>query len=248
MQKTLLVTGSSCGIGAATALLAAKRGYRVAVNYRTNRRAAQDIVAVIKNEGGQAMEFGVDVSVESEVLALFAAVERKLGPINGLVNNAGTLEPQMRLDEMEVDRLLRVLQSNLVSCFLCCREAVRRMSTKHGGAGGAIVNVSSVAARTGSPREYIDYAASKGAVDSLTVGLAHEVAAEGVRVNGVRPGFIATDIHTSGGEPGRIERLKPLIPMQRGGEPEEVASAILWLLSDEASYTTGNFIDIAGGR
>ena len=248
MQKTLLITGSSRGIGAATALLAARRGYRVAVNYHSNEQAAKNLVAAITREGGQAVAFQADVSVESEVLALFAAVEQELGALDGLVNNAGTLETQMRLDEMEVDRLLRVLQSNLVSCFLCCREAVRRMSTKHGGAGGAIVNVSSVAARTGSPREYIDYAASKGAVDSLTIGLAHEVAAEGVRVNGVRPGFIATDIHASGGEPGRIERLKPVIPMQRGGEPAEVAGAILWLLSDEASYTTGSFIDIAGGR
>lgn len=248
MQKTLLVTGSSRGIGAATALLAARRGYRVAVNYHSNEQAAQNVVEAITREGGRAVAFQTDVSVESEVVALFEAVEQELGPIDGLVNNAGTLETQMRLDEMEVARLLRVLQSNLVSCFLCCREAVRRMSTKHGGTGGAIVNVSSVAARTGSPREYIDYAASKGAVDSLTIGLAHEVAAEGVRVNGVRPGFIATDIHASGGEPGRIERLKPVIPMQRGGEPEEVAGAILWLLSEEASYTTGSFIDIAGGR
>jgi NAD(P)-dependent dehydrogenase (short-subunit alcohol dehydrogenase family) len=247
-MKTILITGASRGIGAATAILAAQRGYRVAVNYRANAQAARDVVETITREGGQAVAFQADVSVESEVLALFAAVERELGAINALVNNAGTLEPQMRLDEMEVDRLLRVVNSNLVSCFLCCREAVRRMSTKHGGQGGAIVNVSSVASRTGSPREYVDYAASKGAVDSLTIGLAHEVAAEGVRVNAVRPGFIATDIHASGGEPGRIERLTPVIPMQRGGAPEEVANAILWLLSDEASYTTGGFIDIAGGK
>lgn len=247
-MKTLLITGASRGIGAATAILAARRGYRVAVNYRVNQQAAQSVVETIEREGGQAAAFQADVSVESEVAALFEAVDDTFGRLDALVNNAGTLETQKRLDEMDAARLLRVLQSNVVSCFLCCGEAVRRMSTRHGGQGGAIVNVSSVAARTGSPREYVDYAASKGAVDAMTLGLAQEVAAEGVRVNGVRPGFIATDIHASGGEPGRIERLKPLIPMQRGGRPEEVAQAVLWLLSDEASYTTGGFIDIAGGR
>ncbi|GGD41191.1 oxidoreductase [Pseudoxanthomonas indica] len=248
MASVLLITGGGRGIGAATALEAARRGYAVAVNYRRNAAAAEQVVTEIRLAGGQAVAVAADVAVEAEVVALFEQVDRTLGPLTALVNNAGILETQMRLESLDAARIQRILATNVTGTLLCCREAARRMSTRHGGKGGAIVNVSSVAARTGSPGEYVDYAASKGAVDTLTMGLAQELAGEGIRVNAVRPGFIYTDMHADGGEPGRVDRVKAFVPMQRGGQPEEVARAILWLLSDESSYTTGSFIDVAGGR
>ena len=248
MNKVILITGSSRGIGAATALLAAERGYAVCVNYLANQPAAQAVVAEITAKGGSAIAVQADVSQEADVIGLFAAVDRQLGALSALVNNAGTLETQMRVDEMDAARINRILTTNVTSYFLCAREAVRRMSTRYGGSGGAIVNVSSVASRLGSAGEYVDYAASKGAIDTLTIGLSREVATEGIRVNAVRPGFIYTDIHALGGEPGRVDRVKAVVPMQRGGHPIEVAQAILWLLSDEASYATGTFIDLAGGK
>lgn len=248
MRKVVLVTGGGRGIGAATALLAARRGYAVAVNYLRDAEAADEVVARIVADGGEATAFQADVADEEQVAGLFARVDARFGRLDALVNNAGVLETQMRLESMDAARVRRVLDANVVGPLLCCREAVRRMSTRHGGQGGAIVNVSSVAALTGSPGEYVDYAASKGALDTLTRGLAHEVAQEGIRVNGVRPGFIYTGMHASGGEPGRVDRVKAFVPMRRGGQPEEVAQAIVWLLSDEASYSTGGFIDVAGGR
>ncbi|MFT3734726.1 MAG: SDR family oxidoreductase [Rhodocyclaceae bacterium] len=248
MPPVLLVTGASRGIGAATARLAASRGYAVCINYLRNRQAAETLAAEIEARGAQVMTHAADVGVEADVVSMFAAIDSRLGPISALVNNAGSLETQMRVEQMDAGRLMRSLQTNVVGSFLCAREAVRRMSTRHGGAGGAIVNVSSMAARLGSPNEYVDYAASKGAIDSFTIGLAREVAAEGIRVNAVRPGLIYTDIHTAGGEPGRVDRLKGGLPMGRGGQPEEVAMAILWLLSAEAAYSTGSFIDVSGGR
>lgn len=248
MQKVLLITGASRGIGAATARLAAARGWAVAVNYHRQRDAAQAVVDAIRADGGRAVALAGDVASEADVLRLFADTEAALGPLSALVNNAGVLAPQMPLADMDVARWQRILATNVLGPLLCCREAVRRLSTRLGGQGGAIVNVSSAAARLGSPGEYVDYAASKGALDTLTLGLAKEVAAEGIRVNGVRPGFIYTDMHADGGEPGRVDRVKAGIPMQRGGEPEEVAAAILWLLSDEASFTTGHLLDVAGGR
>lgn len=248
MKKVILITGASRGIGAATARLAAARGYAVCVNYLKNHAAAQAVVADIEAAGGQAIAVAADVAAEAQVVDLFKTVDRQLGTLTALVNNAGILETQMRVDEMDAARLSRIFAANVSSCFLCAREAVRRMSSRHGGSGGAIVNVSSAAARLGSAGEYVDYAASKGAVDTLTIGLALEVAEEGIRVNAVRPGFIYTDIHASGGEPARVDRVKAFVPMKRGGRPEEVANAILWLLSDEASYATGTFIDLAGGR
>jgi len=248
MQKVLLVTGASRGIGAATARLAAARGWAVAVNYHRQRDAAQAVVDAIRADGGRAVAVAGDVASEADVLRLFADTEAALGPLSALVNNAGVLAPQMPLADMDVARWQRMLATNVLGPLLCCREAVRRLSTRLGGQGGAIVNVSSAAARLGSPGEYVDYAASKGALDTLTLGLAKEVAAEGIRVNGVRPGFIYTDMHADGGEPGRVDRVKAGIPMQRGGQPEEVAAAILWLLSDEASFTTGHLLDVAGGR
>ncbi|MEK7438980.1 MAG: SDR family oxidoreductase [Pseudomonadota bacterium] len=248
MKKVILITGASRGIGAATARLAAARGYAVCVNYLKNRAAAEALVADIEATGGQAIALGADVAEEAQVVELFNSVDAQLGTLTALVNNAGILETQMRVDEMDAARLNRILVTNVTSCFLCAREAVRRMSTRHGGSGGAIVNVSSAAARLGSAGEYVDYAASKGAVDTLTIGLSREVAEEGIRVNAVRPGFIYTDIHASGGEPARVDRVKQFVPMKRGGQAGEVAHAILWLLSDEASYATGTFIDLAGGR
>lgn len=248
MQKVMLITGGSRGIGAATALLGAERDYAVCINYRHNQQAAAEIVKVIQRNGGQAIAVPADVAAEEDVLRLFATVDKVLGTVSALVNNAGILERQMRVEHMNAQRLNRIFTTNITSYFLCAREAIRRMSTKRGGPGGAIVNVSSAAARLGSAGEYVDYAASKGAIDTLTIGLAQEVAAEGIRVNAVRPAFIYTDIHADGGEPGRVDRLKPMIPMQRGGTPEEVAQAILWLLSDAASYSTGTFIDVSGGK
>ena len=247
VTRVLLVTGGGRGIGAATARLGARRGYAVCVNYLRDEAAARGVVDAIAAEGGRAHAVRGDVSREADVVAMFDAAQA-LGPLVAVVNNAGILERHMRLDEMEAERFTRVMATNVTGVLLCAREAVRRMSTRHGGRGGAIVNVSSMAARLGSPGEYVDYAASKGAVDSLTIGLAREVAAEGIRVNAVRPGVIYTDIHASGGEPGRVERVKSAVPMQRGGEAGEVARAILWLLSDESSYCTGTFVDVSGGR
>jgi NAD(P)-dependent dehydrogenase (short-subunit alcohol dehydrogenase family) len=246
-RGTLVVTGGGRGIGAATARLAAQRGYAVCVNYLRDAQAASSVVADIEASGARAVAVQGDVASESDVVKLFDEAAR-LGPVTALVNNAGILEAQRRLDEMPAERLARIFATNITGSFLCAREAVRRMSTRHGGRGGAIVNVSSMAARLGAAGEYVDYAASKGAIDTLTIGLAREVAAEGIRVNAVRPGVIRTDIHASGGEPGRVDRVKSTIPMKRGGEAMEVALAILWLLSDESSYSTGTFIDVSGGR
>ena len=247
MKKIIVITGGSRGIGAATARLAAAGGYAVCVNYRSNRAAAEVVVNEIRSAGENAIAVAADVAIEAEVCHLFEEVDARLGPLTALVNNAGILETQMRVEEMDGARLNRIFMTNIGGSFLCAREAVKRMSTMHGGSGGAIVNVSSAASRLGSAGEYVDYAASKGAVDTLTIGLSKELAAEGIRVNAVRPAFIYTDIHAAGGEPGRVNRIKASIPMQRGGNPEEVAHAILWLLSDEASYVTGTFVDLAGG-
>jgi NAD(P)-dependent dehydrogenase (short-subunit alcohol dehydrogenase family) len=244
----LLVTGGSRGIGAATARLAGEHGYAVCVNYRRNRAAADAVVAAIRAGGGTAMAVQADVALEADIMRLYATVDRELGRLTALANNAGILEQQTRVEHIEAARIDRVFATNVRGAFLCAREAVRRMSTSHGGAGGAIVNVSSRAAQLGAPGEYVDYAASKAALDALTIGLAREVAGEGIRVNAVRAGIIYTDIHADGGEPARVDRLGPTLPMRRGGEAIEVARAILWLLSDAASYSTGTFIDVAGGR
>jgi len=248
MRKVIIITGASRGIGAATTKLAAARGYSVCVNFLQNQSAADAFVEEIQTKGGQAIAVAADVSREADVERLFEAVDARFGRVTALVNNAGILETQMRVEEMDAARLHRIFSVNIVGSMLCAKEAVRRMSVKHGGDGGAIVNVSSAAARLGSAGEYVDYAASKGAIDSFTTGLSLEVAAEGIRVNAVRPGYIYTDIHASGGEPGRVDRLKDAIPMKRGGQPDEVANAIMWLVSDEASYVTGTFIDLAGGK
>jgi NAD(P)-dependent dehydrogenase (short-subunit alcohol dehydrogenase family) len=228
--------------------MAAQRGYAVCVNYRADRSAADALTTDIVRAGGKAIAVAADIALESDVDRLFRSVDRELGAPDALVNNAGVLETQMRVEAMSAERIARIFATNVIGSMLCAREAIRRMSTQLGGRGGAIVNVSSMAARLGGPNEYVDYAASKGAIDTFTVGLSKEVAGAGIRVNAVRPGLIYTDMHASGGEPGRIERLKHAVPMQRGGQPEEVAAAILWLLSDEAAYTTGTFIDVSGGR
>jgi NAD(P)-dependent dehydrogenase (short-subunit alcohol dehydrogenase family) len=248
MKKIMIVTGGSRGIGAATARLAAERGYAVCIAYLHRRDAADSVVRDIAAVGGTALAVAADVSVETGVLRLFQQVDAELGRPCALVNNAGILEARSRVEDMDAARLTRIFATNVIGSMLCAREAVRRMSTRRGGCGGAIVNVSSAASRLGSPDEYVDYAASKGAIDTFTIGLAKEVAADGIRVNAVRPGVIRTDMHASGGEPGRVDRVKASIPMQRGGEPDEVARAILWLLSDEASYTTGSLLDVTGGR
>jgi NAD(P)-dependent dehydrogenase (short-subunit alcohol dehydrogenase family) len=248
MHKVMLISGASRGIGAATARLAAQRGYHLLLNYRSRADEAAALAREITVHGGVAHTVQADIAEEADVLRLFAELDEHYGRLDALINNAGMLETQMRLEQMDVARWQRVLATNVIGAFLCCREAVKRMSSRHGGDGGTIVNVSSMAARLGSPNEYIDYAAAKGAVDSLTIGLAREVAGEGIRVNAVRPGLIATDIHAAGGEPGRIERLKGSVPLQRGGEALEVAEAILWLASEQSSYCTGTFIDVSGGR
>jgi len=243
MDKVAIVTGGSRGIGAATSKLLASQGYSVCVNYLSRSEEAAAVVAEINSNGGRAFAFAADVSIENEVIRLFDATETELGAVTHLVNNAGILFTQSRLADLSVERFEKILSTNVTSCFLCCREAVKRMKN-----GGAIVNVSSIASKTGSPNEYVDYAASKGAMDSLTKGLSLEVASQDIRVNAVRPGFIYTDMHSDGGEPNRVQRLSSQIPLQRGGTAEEVANSIAWLLSGEASYVTGSFIDIAGGK
>lgn len=248
MGKVLIITGGSRGIGAATARLAATQDYAICINYLKNKKAATAIVNEITSNGGQAIAVAADVANESDVIKMFQTVDQELGTVTSLVNNAGILETQCRVDEITADRINRILSVNVTGSFLCCKEAIRRMSRRHKGKGGAIVNVSSAASRLGSPGEYVDYAASKGAVDSLTIGLSKEIAAENIRVNAVRPAFIYTDIHASGGEPNRVDRVKESIPMKRGGQPEEVARTILWLLSEEASYVTGTFVDLSGGK
>lgn len=247
-MKVVLITGGARGIGAATARMAGLRGYAVCVNYLRDAAAAGAVVDGIVGAGGRAMAVQADVSDERAVEAMFARIDAEFGMVTALVNNAATLETQMRLEGMDAGRMGRLFATNVIGSMLCAREAVRRMSTRHGGGGGAIVNVSSGAAKTGAPGEYVDYAATKGAIDTFTVGLAREVAEEGIRVNGVRPGFIYTEMHAKGGEPGRVDRVKAMVPMQRGGQPEEVAAAILWLLSEEATFTTGAILDVAGGR
>lgn len=244
----MLITGGSRGIGAATALLAARAGYAVAVNYSANSLAADEVVRQIRQDGGQAITVQADVAQEDQVLAMFEKVDAKFGRLTALVNNAGIVDQTARVDSMSVARLKRMLDINVIGTMVCAREAVKRMSTRYGGSGGGIVNLSSVAARLGAPGQYVDYAASKGAVDTFTVGLAKEVAAEGIRVNAVRPGIIETEIHASGGLPDRARDMAPQVPMQRAGSAEEVARSIVWLLSDEASYCTGAFLDVTGGR
>lgn len=248
MNPVLLVTGASRGIGAATALLAAQQGWAVAVNYSANSLAADEVVRRIRAEGGTAMAVQADVANEAQVLSMFARIDARLGHISGLVNNAGVVDVRARLDEMDMARWRRMFDIHVLGSLLCAREAVRRMSTRHGGSGGAIVNVSSAASRIGSPGQYVDYAAAKGAIDTFTLGLAQEVAAEGIRVNAVRPGLIDTDIHASGGLPNRVKDLQHTVPMQRGGTAEEVAQAIVWLLSPAAGYVTRSLLDVSGGR
>ena len=244
----ILITGGSRGIGAATARVLAAKGYNVCINYHKQKHAADLLVADLLCLGVKAIAVQADVSQEQQVVNLFNTMDEQLGPLTGLVNNAGILLPQMPVEQMDAQRINRLLTTNVTSYFLCCKEAIKRMALKNGGQGGAIVNVSSAAARLGSAFEYVDYAATKGAIDTLTKGLSIEVAKEAIRVNCVRPGFIATNMHADGGEPNRLERIKSTIPMGRGGEPEEVAQAIAWLLSTEASYVTGSFTEIAGGR
>jgi NAD(P)-dependent dehydrogenase (short-subunit alcohol dehydrogenase family) len=246
--RIALVTGGSRGIGAAVARACARAGYDVAVNYARDAAAAEAVAGEVRALGRRAIAVAADVAQEAEVLALFAAVDAQLGPLTALVNNAGVVDVAARLDEMGVQRLMRMFGINVIGSLLCAREAVRRMSTLHGGNGGAIVNLSSVAARLGAPGQYVDYAAAKGAIDTFTLGLAREVATEGIRVNGVRPGIIETEIHASGGQPDRAAQMAPQVPMRRAGSADEVAAAIVWLLSDAASYATGAIIDVTGGR
>lgn len=248
IDRVAIITGSSRGIGAATARLLAKEGYRVCVNYRSNENAANAVISELASCGATAIAVQADVGREDDAIRMFQTVDQELGQVTTLVNNAGTVLPQIRVEDMDAARINHILTTNVTGAFLCCREAVKRMSTIRGGRGGSIVNVSSAASRIGSAGEYVDYAASKGAVDTLTRGLSLEVAAEGIRVNCVRPGFIYTDMHASGGEADRVDRLADSIPLKRGGAPEEVAHAIVWLLSDQASYVTGTFIEVAGGR
>ncbi|HBI10556.1 SDR family oxidoreductase [Franconibacter daqui] len=247
-MSVALITGASRGIGRATALLLAAQGYKVVVNYHKNAQAAQEVVEAIRAKGGEALAVQADIADEAQVMAMFAQIDALNQPLGALVNNAGILFTQCRVEELTAERINNVLVTNVTGYFLCCREAVKRMAHHHGGKGGAIVNVSSAASRLGAPGEYVDYAASKGAVDTLTTGLALEVAGQGIRVNCVRPGLIYTEMHACGGEPGRVDRVKSSLPMQRGGQPEEVAEAIAWLLSEKASYVTGSFIELAGGK
>ncbi len=248
MEKVLLVTGGSRGIGAATCLLAARQGWAVAVNYTANSLAADEVVRQIRADGGRAMTVQADVADEAQVLRMFEQVDAKFGRLTGLVNNAGVVDVTARVEDMSVARWKRMFDINVIGSLVCAREAVRRMSTRHGGSGGSIVNLSSAAARLGAPGQYVDYAAAKGAIDAFTIGLAKEVAAEGIRVNAVRPGLIETEIHASGGLPNRVKDLQHMVPMQRGGSAEEVAEAIVWLLGEGASYTTMSLIDVSGGR
>jgi NAD(P)-dependent dehydrogenase (short-subunit alcohol dehydrogenase family) len=248
LSKVLIITGGSRGIGAAVALLAASQGYAVAVNYTANSLAADEVVRHIRDSGGTAITVQADVAVEADVLAMFKKVDAKLGRLKALVNNAGVVDMTSRVDAMSAERLQRMFAVNVFGSFMCAREAVQRMSTRYQGEGGTIVNVSSAAARLGAPGQYVDYAAAKGAIDTFTVGLAKEVAAEGIRVNAVRPGIIDTEIHASGGLPNRVRDLAPQVPMQRAGTAAEVAEAIMWLISEKSGYTTGSIIDVAGGR
>ena len=248
MDKVLLVTGGSRGIGAATCLLAARQGWAVAVNYNAHSLAADEVVRTIRAGGGRAMAVQADVADEAQVLRMFEQVDARFGRLTGLVNNAGVVDVTARVEDMSVARWRRMFDINVIGSLICAREAVRRMSTKHGGSGGSIVNVSSAAARLGAPGQYVDYAAAKGAIDAFTIGLAKEVGGEGIRVNAVRPGLIETEIHASGGLPNRVKDLQHLVPMQRGGSAQEVAEAIVWLLGEGASYTTMSLIDISGGR
>jgi len=247
-RKIALITGASRGIGAATALWAARKGWNVVLSYQHDARAAQAVVQEVERLGGQALAVQADMAHEPDLLALFAVVDQRFGRLDALVNNAGVVDTAQKVADYSAARLERMFRINTIGAFLCAREAVRRMSTAHGGRGGAIVNVSSIAARLGAPSQYVDYAASKGALDVMTLGLAKEVAGEGIRVNAVRPGLIATDIHASGGQPDRVQRLAPGIPMQRGGTAQEVAAAIVWLMSDESPYTTGSLLEISGGN
>ena len=247
-MKTMVITGAGRGIGAAVAVLAAKHGFAVVINYHKNQIAAEIVVKEITDIGGKAVAVQADISKEEDILRLFSETDRLFGNLHSLINNAGILEQQMRLEEMDISRLNRIFATNITGQIVCAREAIKRMSIKYGGNGGTIVNVSSLAARTGAPNEYLDYAVSKGAIDTFTIGLSKEVANEGIRVNGVRPAFIYTDIHADGGESGRVERIKESIPMKRGGTSQEVAEAILWLASEKSSFSTGTFIDITGGK
>ncbi|URQ61967.1 SDR family oxidoreductase [Pantoea alhagi] len=249
MKKHItLITGGDRGIGRATALLLAQKGHTVCIGYRSQQAQAEEVVALIRRDGGNAIAVQADIADEEQVIAMFQQVDRELGMLTGLVNNAGILKPQATIEQLDAQRIASIFATNVSGSFICAREAVKRMALRHGGQGGAIVNVSSAASRLGAPHEYVDYAASKGAIDTLTTGLSLEVAAQGIRVNAVRPGFIYTEMHADGGEPGRVDRVKEGLPMKRGGQPEEVAQAIAWLLSDEASYVTGSFLDMAGGK
>jgi NAD(P)-dependent dehydrogenase (short-subunit alcohol dehydrogenase family) len=247
-QKVLLVTGGSRGIGAAVCRLGAKAGYRLAINYASNQAAADALVGDIKSAGGDVFAVKGDVGSEADIMDIFAVVDRTWGRLDAFVNNAGTVDAKARVDEMSGARLERMMRINVVGSILCAREAVKRMSTRHGGSGGAIVNISSAAAVLGAPDNYVDYAASKGAIDTFTIGLAREVATEGIRVNAVRPGIIDTDIHASGGQPDRVALIQDTLPMKRAGTADEVAAAVLYLLSDAASYTTGAILNVSGGR
>jgi len=247
-DKITLITGGDRGIGRATALCLASKGHKICVGYRAREANAREVVERIRHLGGEAIAIQADISQEEQIVALFKQIDKDLGPISGLVNNAGMLMPQASIEQLDAQRLATLFATNVSGSFICAREAVKRMAFRHGGRGGAIVNVSSAASRLGAPHEYVDYAASKGAIDTLTIGLSLEVAGQGIRVNAVRPGFIYTDMHADGGEAGRVDRVKDNLPMKRGGQPEEVAQAIAWLLSDEASYVTGSFIELAGGK
>nr|WP_024966890.1 SDR family oxidoreductase [Pantoea sp. IMH] len=247
-NRITLITGGDRGIGRATALALAEKGHQVCIGFRQREESAMEVVEKIRHAGGTAIAVQADIAEEEQVVAMFRQIDRELGPLTGLVNNAAILMPQSTIEAISVQRLATMFATNISGSFLCAREAVKRMAVRHGGEGGSIVNVSSAASRLGAPHEYVDYAASKGAIDTFTTGLAVEVAGEGIRVNAVRPGFIYTEMHADGGEPLRVERVKASLPMKRGGQPEEVAQAILWLLSDEASYVTGSFLDLAGGK